>query len=124
MHSFIALLAAVLLLVPADANAEPQQVKGSSFVTIMSGNTLLATNRAGVKFKAYFLSGGIASYEDENGVRDQGRWRIRNDEDVCVAWKAIDDGQEHCARVYADNSELTWKGENIFGTGKLLGGVR
>ena len=116
----------IMFLPVASSNtfADSRQVKGSEFVTIMNGNTLLATNKAGVKFKAFFVSGGIATYEDEAGERDQGSWRIKDGEEVCVTWKKIEDGQERCARVYTNGSELTWKGENISGEGKLLGGVR
>lgn len=124
MHSFIPLLSAVLLLASSGAHAQPRQIKGSEFVTIMNGNTLQATNKAGVKFKAFFLNGGIASYEDEAGKRDQGTWRIKDDEKVCVTWKMIGNGQERCARVFVEGSDLVWRGEDASGDGKLMGGVR
>lgn len=124
MPRFIFLLAAVLLLTPTGTSAQSRQVKGSEFVTIMSGNTLLATNKAGVKFKAWFLSGGNATYEDEKGARDQGSWRIKEDEQVCVTWKKIGEARERCARVYVEANELVWRGDGVSGDGKLLGGVR
>lgn len=124
MIRLIALLVMFLPIAPNGAFADSQQVKGSEFVTIMNGNTLLATNKAGVKFKAFFVSGGIATYEDETGARDQGSWRIRDDQEVCVTWKKIEDGKERCARVFSGGGELTWKGDNISGEGKLMGGVR
>ena len=118
------MLFAILAVAPWSGGiAQERQVLGSEFVTIMNGNTLDATNKAGVKFKAYFLGGGIATFEGEDGTRDQGRWRIKDDE-VCVTWKTINDGQEHCARVYATGNEFVWRGETVSGEGKLLGGVR
>lgn len=123
----IRLVASLIMFLPMasiGAFAEAKQVKGSEFVTIMNGNTLHATNKAGVKFKAFFVSGGMASYEDETGARDQGSWRIRDDQEVCVTWKKIEEGKERCARVFANGGELTWKGDNISGEGKLMGGVR
>lgn len=124
MIRLVALLVMFLPIASNGALAQSRQVKGSEFVTIMTGNTLVATNKAGVKFKAFFLSGGMASYEDEAGARDQGKWRIRDDQEVCVTWKKIEDGQERCASVYVNGSELVWKGDNISGEGKLMGGVR
>ncbi|MGI9478487.1 MAG: hypothetical protein ACR2PI_17425 [Hyphomicrobiaceae bacterium] len=124
MQTFAPLFAAALLLTPTYGNAQERQVKGSEFVTIMNGNTLSATNKAGVKFKAYFVGGGIATYEDEKGTRDHGRWRVKNGEEVCVIWKMVNNGQEHCARVYVSGNEILWKGEHISGEGKLLGTVQ
>ena len=117
------LVAAALLLTTASGYAQSRQVKGSEFVTIMGGNTLSATDTDGVKYKAFFLPGGIATYEDETGKRDNGKWRISENDEVCVTWKTIADGQERCARVYENGNELVWKGEHISGEGKLLGTV-
>ena len=116
------LSAALLLAVPAAA-AERTQVKGSAFVTIMNGNTLLATDERGVRFKAYFVAGGVATYEDETGRTDSGRWRIENGEQVCVAWTGIAGGKERCARVYTEGNAVTWTGDGVSGRGKLLGAV-
>ena len=103
--------------------AEKEQVRGSQFVTIMSGNTLAGENRDGVTFKAYFLAGGRATYEDRDGKRDEGTWRIRDGEFVCVTWKTLNDGAERCARVYSEGAKVIWRGEGINGAGELLGSV-
>ncbi len=124
MEKIAFVVAAALLFTATSAFAQSRQVKGSEFITIMNGNTLSATNKAGVKFKAYFIAGGIATYEGEDGMRDQGKWRINNNDEVCVTWNSIAEGQERCARVYENGNELTWKGEHVSGEGKLLGTVR
>jgi hypothetical protein len=121
---FLFLVVATVQLVATQAWAQPKQLKGSQFVTAMKSNTLSATSRAGVKFKAYFLAGGSATYEDENGIEDHGQWRIKNGDQVCIVWKQIEEGLENCARIYAEGDDLIWKGDNISGEGRLLGGVR
>lgn len=123
MEKITFVVAAALLFTATSAFAQSRQVKGSEFVTIMKGNTLSATSNAGVEYKAYFIGGGIATYEDENGKRDHGKWRINSNDEVCVTWNTIAEGQERCARVYENGNELVWKGEHISGEGKLLGTV-
>ena len=124
MWKFANLSAAALLLTSTYATAQERQVKGSNFVTLMNGNTLSATNKAGVKFKAYFVGGGIATYEDEGGARDHGRWRVKDGDEICVTWKKVGSGQERCARVFLRGSVFLWRGKHISGEGKLLGSVQ
>lgn len=115
--------AIVLTLGTSFARAETEQIRGSQFVTIMSGNTLSGENRDGVTFKAYFLAGGRATYEDRDGGRDEGTWRIKDGELVCVTWKKLNEGAERCARVYSEGAKVVWRGDGVNGEGVLLGSV-
>ncbi len=105
------------------ANAEPKQMKGSIFVSTMQGNTLSGKTVEGVAFNAYFLRGGMVTYEDANGLKDTGQWRIDNEEDVCVAFKNMNDGKEECFFVTLDGRTVTWKGKTRAGTGMLRGSI-
>jgi len=113
----------VLLAVSSPAIAAPQVVRGDQFVTMVRSNTISGTTTAGGAFNVYFLEGGVVTYEDAKGTRDQGTWRIDKDGDVCVAWQNPDDRKEGCFRVTVDGSKVSWVGKAGSGRASLRGGV-
>jgi hypothetical protein len=119
-----AMLALLAFAGSVPARSQSQQLTGANFATVMQSNTLSATNKDGVNFKAYFLPGGVATYNDENGLTDTGEWLIKDGDQVCLTWNKVADGKEHCAKVYVQGKELIWKGDAISGEGRLLGGVQ
>lgn len=119
-----AVLALFVLMGTFPARSQPQQLTGTNFATVMQDNTLSATNKGGVKFKAYFLPGGVATYKDEHGAEDNGTWRIKDGDQVCIVWNKIAGGEEHCAKVYVEGKDLIWKGDASSGEGKLMGSVQ
>ena len=92
-------------------------------MTILNGNTIAGKTPESVDFKAFFLTGGRATYEDAAGNRDTGRWHIKNGEQVCVIWQQRNSGQERCAIVTLDGRKISWKGDGGSGKAQLLGGI-
>jgi hypothetical protein len=122
-NSPAAILAVLLTVIALPADAEPQPVRGSQFVTMMQGNTLSGTTPTGEEFNMYFLAGGIATYEDTGGARDSGSWRIDDQGDVCVTWQFHANTQEGCYQVTVDGSKVAWEGKLGANQGKLRGGI-
>jgi len=114
---------AFFVLAGSESWAQGKQLKGTMFVTVMNGNTISGTTAENIEFKAYFLSGGNATYEDAAGNRDRGRWYIKREEQVCVTWEKRKNGLEQCAIVTLDGHNLSWKGKGGSGRAKLLGSV-
>ena len=54
----------------AITHAETEVLKGTKFIAVMNGNTISGKTKAGTEFHAYFLTGGIAGYEDKAGEKD------------------------------------------------------
>ena len=113
----------IFFLTFSAAQAQEKQLKGIMFVTIMNGNTLAGKNEEGIDFKAYFLSGGRATYEDAAGNRDAGIWHLKNDDRICVKWEHRKDGLEQCAIVTLEGRNISWKGSGGSGKAKLLGTI-
>ena len=119
----------VALAGPQRAQADtPQQeetpLKGNMFVTLASGSTFEGTLPSGKKFHVYFLSGGVATYIDEDENQDVGRWRIRPDDSaICVYWKEMRDGEEHCATATLEGNHLTLDGNSEVGEITVIGTI-
>lgn len=122
-RNFHVWLVAAVALIAADAHGDPRPVKGDQFITMMESNTLSGHTAAGTAFNIYFLSGGIATYVDEKGVRDSGNWHLDKDGDVCVAWRDPAERQQGCFRVTVDDDKVTWEGKEGGGRGVLRGGI-
>ena len=96
-------------------------LKGTKFIAVVNGNTLSGKTKAGAEFHAYFLTGGIAGYEDKAGGKDIGTWRLREDGAVCVTWNGPLAGKERCAIVKMTGRTLKFEGNTRFGRVALLG---
>lgn len=120
----VSLFGLALLAAPPAATAEDGTVlRGSMFVSVASGNTISGINKDGVRFHVYFLSGGVATFADENDRIDVGRWRIRPEDDaVCVLWKTIT-VDELCAIVTMDGGTLLLDGDVPVGEVELMGTI-
>ena len=105
----------------AITHAETEVLKGTKFIAVMNGNTISGKTKAGTEFHAYFLTGGIAGYEDKAGEKDTGTWRMREDGAVCVTWKGPPAGKERCAIVKLKGRTLKFEGNARFGQVELLG---
>jgi hypothetical protein len=91
---------------PLPASAEILQ--GLRFVTAMKDNTLSGKTAAGTAYNVYFLPGGMAT-SDAAGTRDNGRWQLDRDGDVCVSWHGTVATSQGCFRVTADGRNLSWE---------------
>ncbi len=122
------LLAAPLavLLTLQTGLAQSAQLKGPMFVTLARGNTFIGQLPDGVKFHAYFLSGGVATFVDENGDRDTGQWRMRADDALCVTWRRMNPGEERCATLQIEGRKIRLEGNTLVGevtfTGTIIDG--
>ncbi len=113
----------ILLGLPVVQEAAAEKLRGSQFITAMKSNTLSGTTSGGDSFNVYFLPGGMVTYEDSAGVRDKGKWRLDQSDDVCVTWNALDQGKEQCFVVTATGNKLSWHGKTQGGRGTLRGAV-
>ena len=52
-------------------------------------------------FSVYLAPDGSAIAKLPSGV-DQGRWRVSQDDQLCMVWERYRNGQEFCQRVYRD----------------------
>ena len=104
-------------------HAEPEVLKGTKFMAVVNTNTISGKTKTGVEFHVYFLSGGIATYEDKAGKKDTGTWRMREDDAVCVTWKGSLAGKERCAIVKMKGRTLKLEGNTRVGQVELLGGI-
>lgn len=105
------------------AHSEPMQLKGHMFIHALKDNTLSGRSSDGVPYNAYFLSGGIVTYEAANGEKDTGRWHIDGEERLCMAFLKRDEGEERCFVVKLDGRTLWWEGETGAESGTLRGGI-
>lgn len=120
----LAILAALSAFATAAPSlAAPEQLKGQNFIDVMSGNTVSGTAASGAAFNIYFVDGGDVTYEDSSGARDNGRWLMDSDGDVCIKWRKRNPGQQNCYRVTVDGDQITWKGKDASGEALLRGGV-
>ena len=120
----LAILAALSAFATAAPSlAAPEQLKGQNFIDVMSGNTVSGTAASGAAFNLYFVDGGDVTYEDSSGARDNGRWLMDSDGDVCIKWRKRNPGQQNCYRVTVDGDQITWKGKDASGEALLRGGV-
>lgn len=108
-------------LVPA--RAEPTQLKGHMFISVMKDNTLSGQTGDGVAYNLYFLSGGAVTYHAADGDKDTGRWHIGDDGRLCVKFVKRDQGKENCFVVELEGRTLSWRGENGVERGTLRGGI-
>ncbi len=104
-------------------HTETEVLKGTKFIAVVNGNTLSGKTKAGAEFHAYFLTGGIAGYEDKAGEKDTGTWRMREDGAVCVTWKGPLAGKERCAIVKMKGNILKLEGNTRVGQVELLGHI-
>ncbi|MDJ0684658.1 MAG: hypothetical protein QNJ84_08155 [Alphaproteobacteria bacterium] len=106
--------------------AQSEQLKGPMFVTLARGNTFVGQLPNGVDFHAYFLSGGVATFVDENGDRDTGQWRMRADDALCVTWRRMNPGEERCATLHIEGRKIRLEGNTLVGevsfTGTIIDG--
>ncbi len=105
------------------AHSEPTQLVGNMFINAMKDNTLSGRTSDGVPYNAYFLSGGLVTYEAGSGEKDTGRWRIDKDGQLCVAFVKRDKGQENCFVVKLDGRVLSWEGKTRTERGILRGSI-
>ena len=123
----IAVLSAVTVLAVVSFGAVEQaaaeKLRGSQFITAMKSNTLSGKTQDGASFNVFFLPGGKVTYEDSAGVKDHGNWRLDQQDDVCVTWNTLDQGNEQCFVVTANGSKLSWRGKTDGGRGSLRGTV-
>lgn len=122
-HSTTAIGMVAAMGITAIAQAEPQQLKRCQFITYMAGNTLSGETDAGTSFNVYFLTGGAVTYEDEAGDKDNGSWRIDSDDNVCVTWQHLGEGEETCYFVTLDDRTLSWRSASGSGSGTLRGTI-
>ena len=112
------------LLAAAGAGAAgPEQLKGTQFIQVLNGNTLAGKNSSGVDYRVYFLTGGIVTYENDEGIKDTGRWRVHDDGSICLTLLKRFKGEERCTVVMIEGRELSWRGEKLSGKGRLLGTI-
>jgi len=124
-RSYRSILVALVAIatIPAASADDGQVLRGSMFVSVLSGNTMSGTTPSGAEFHVYFLSGGVATFVDENERMDVGRWRIRQEDDaVCVQWQTLV-SEEQCAVVTMEGSTLTLEGDVPVGQVELLGTI-
>ena len=107
----------------AAAQAEGERLRGAQFINVLNGNTIVGTDGKGMKFHAFFLTGGVATYEDANGNKDTGTWRVTEDDRICVTWRQLNGGAERCVIVKVDGRTITWKGNSVSGKGELYGTI-
>ena len=123
----VAVLGAVAVLAlgsfGAADRAAAEKLRGSQFITAMKSNTLSGKNQDGSTFNVFFLPGGQVNYEDSAGNKDNGKWRLDQQDDVCVTWNNLDQGKEQCFVVTANGSKLSWRGKTDGGRGSLRGTV-
>ena len=105
------------------AHSEPTQLVGNMFINAMKGNTLSGRTSDGVPYNAYFLSGGLVTYQAASGEKDTGRWHIGDDGRLCVKFVKRDQGKENCFVVELEGRTLSWRGENGAEHGTLRGGI-
>jgi hypothetical protein len=123
-RKLLAILAALSALGSAAPSlAAPEQLKGQNFIDVMSGNTVSGTAASGAAFNIYFVDGGDVTYEDSSGARDNGRWLMDSDGDVCIKWRKRNPEQQNCYRVTVDGDQISWKGKAGSGEALLRGGV-
>jgi hypothetical protein len=60
-------------------------------------------------YNLYFLVGGQLTYVDASGGRNSGRWRIGENGDVCLHWRASAAPVGGCFRVTIDGRDMTWE---------------
>src|SRR5262245_27487576 len=84
-------------------------MRGDHFVTMMDGNVLSGTDKAGSPFNLYFLPGGEATYVARGGTPVYGRWQLDKDGDVCVQWPRSTDVMRGCFDVTVDGAKVTWR---------------
>ncbi|MDY0881602.1 hypothetical protein ACFPL7_18595 [Dongia soli] len=121
MKKTILMLGLAALILPATAQAEP--LRGYNFINVVQRNTLSGTNADGVRFNTYFLPGGMATYQDANGVTDHGTWMLDKEGDVCVTWSKMLAGKQNCYQVSIDKSAVIWSNKDGSLHGSLLGAV-
>jgi hypothetical protein len=121
MKKTILMLGLAALVLPVAAQAEP--LRGYNFINVVQRNTLSGTNAEGVRFNAYFLPGGTATYQDANGTNDHGTWMLDKDGDVCVTWAKMLAGKQNCYQVSINKSAVTWSNKDSTLHGNLLGAV-
>ena len=123
IFALAALLCMAMAAIISPAQAQSEQLRGAQFINAVNGNTIVSTDDKGVKFHAFFLTGGVATYEDANGNKDTGTWRVTDDDRICVAWREMDGGRERGVIVKVDGRTITWKGKGISGKGELYGTI-
>ena len=116
-------LALLLLALAEPAAAEPERLQGHRFFAVMDRNTLTGQTPAGAHFRIYFLPGGRATYDDDGGVTDRGRWWLDDAGDVCLRWTELDPDRTECFEVTLDGDTLAWSGKSGSGRGKLRGAI-
>ena len=123
MFALAAALCMAVAAIGAPAQAQSERLRGAQFINVVNGNTIVGTDDNGVKFHAFFLNGGVATYEDANGNKDSGTWRVTDDDRICVTWREMGGGKERCVIVKVDGQTITWKGKAVSGKGELYGTI-
>jgi hypothetical protein len=118
-----AALALMLLGSVAPLTAEPKPLRGNRFFTVMERNTLTGKTAAGVSFQLFFVAGGRATYEDDSGRSDHGRWWLDEVGDVCIEWSQLEQGGTQCFQVTLDGDTIAWRGKTGTGSGQLRGTI-
>ena len=119
----VLVLALSISLIGQSAIAAEKKLSGSMFVTLARGNTFIGQFPNGVDFHAYFLGGGVATFVDENNIRDTGRWRIGENDALCVTWRRMNQGEERCATLFIDGKKLRLEGNTEIGAVEFVGSI-
>jgi hypothetical protein len=114
-------LTSIALAWPLAGNAE--QLKGTNFINVVQGNTLVGNASDGARFRVYFLPGGMVTYQDNRGKNDHGTWMLDKNGDVCVTWSSLLAGKQNCYQVNIDKSHVIWGNKDMTNQGGLVGGV-
>jgi hypothetical protein len=123
MKASIVLLAFTAAVAAAAQPASADILKGDRFITAMKDNTVSGKTADGTAYNEYFLPGGIATYTDTAGARDNGRWRLDSNGDVCVDWQHGIAATQGCFRVTADGRNVSWEQKSAQADVTLRGAV-
>ncbi|MEM7223300.1 MAG: hypothetical protein AAF495_10000 [Pseudomonadota bacterium] len=104
MTRLIALLAALLLAMPAAAG-EPQTMTQNEFRTLIEGNTIVG-EWSGTPYRQFFDEGARTTYQEKGKAETYGTWRITEDGKYCSVWPP--NPQEACYNVKRDEDTLFW----------------
>jgi hypothetical protein len=119
----VAAAALALMLLGSVAPLAAEPLRGNRFFAVMERNTLTGQTAEGVAFRLFFVAGGRATYEDDSGRSDQGRWWLDEAGDVCLQWSQLEPGETECFQVTLDGDTLAWHGKTGTGSGQLRGTI-
>ena len=109
----------VFLLVLSTSTLAGAPLGGEQIKQLASGNTVSLHSLAkGADFKNYYAADGTAaSFEESNGKKNKGAWRVTDSGEWCVHWRGatercgqiIDNGDGTYNRMEDGNLRSVWK---------------